>query len=365
MRHYLMMIMLLCSLQGYSQEVVLQGINDDSFFLLPGFVASSGESMLFSSNSNGITLYDEDFKAVKTMNFNRTDNTYKQRVVTMVRIYDDDQKKFLTDDWVVESDITYDNCVLPGGPVCIHFCSDQTDWNSSITSNTQQLNGAYLTQTLFNNDEDFEVLMPRVEVIPVDVQLPRTSSDEECLETWGIDADGFTDVWLMDETTGRQTKPGIRFYKILTYGGYKLLPNTDIVSENGTVKGTINGYHINYARLLHYRNSNYLFADCIGAEGTLETVVLSIKPGETQVKEIYHAKALQSMKLEGKFLYVNGDSKENGSVVVSSMNGQLVTQKIAQKGKAVIPVNGWPKGVYHVTLFNDNQRPCSSKIVIK
>lgn len=130
----------------------------------------------------------------------------------------------------------------------------------------------YLTQTFFDDDEDFEFIQSDRTVIPITVKTQdyinehsensteevgenQSASDEN--EWWrDYGAEGCSMEW-----NNERNKTVYKIYKTEEYGGL-FYSSLKIKSMDGTVKQTLNGININYA--FSYRGNCYVRGNVSG-----------------------------------------------------------------------------------------------------
>ena len=90
MKKTLILLFALCCLSTYGQEPVLTYSGSLSF--IPGRMTKAGEAFLVSSSSEQdirvFTIYDGDFKVVKTLKDPTAGVSYQERTVTLTCFYD-------------------------------------------------------------------------------------------------------------------------------------------------------------------------------------------------------------------------------------------------------------------------------------
>ena len=157
-KHFVLLLFALTSLTTFGQEPVLTYSGD--LFFIPGSMTKDGEAFLVTVNSysNGsYTIYDGDLKTVKDFKDSAAGQPYQQRIVTMTRIYDPGSESgsgsgTITrsdngdDGWTVTDDQTTDY-VTSSSIAGFEMYSDDNSYHSRYI---------YVSQTLFDDDEEFE-----------------------------------------------------------------------------------------------------------------------------------------------------------------------------------------------------------------
>lgn len=210
-------------------------------YLIPSIMTKTGDSYFYSYNKKDrkFTIYDSEFKILKSHIINAAATSYSERVVKHIRKMDPDTKQFLSDWTLVEDQIReYSDYLYP---TSFRYCNEE-----NITSGK-----FYLSQTLFDDDNEFEFILPHHEIIPIDVKstdyynehssgnstiIDQQSSDE-FWKDYG--ATGYSSVW--DDVAGKNI---IQLEKEEYYGGIFFSDQCDIVSMDGAIKGTLPCYSI-------------------------------------------------------------------------------------------------------------------------
>lgn len=356
-----------CCACTYAQESVLS-FNGELYFI-PSSMTKNGESFLVSVGSdNDITIYDGDFNVVKNVTDPTAGQLYQQRVITMTRVYDPSEDgwgngyitRSATDEWTVTDDQTYDY-TTDSSIEHFEMYSDNNNYHSR---------GIYVTQTLFDNDEEFEYVHRKRTIIPIttkysDYAKEHSTGIDITSQSWGdekIDslmnatgADNFE--WFWDDESGKRL---IRLYKHETYGGI-YNEGTEVVSLDGTVKAFLPGMdYINYA--YYFRGKCYV-QGYRNSDNTRPLYLLG--NGSTAIRELSRTKANLSVKRVGSNLVIDCDSNETQTIVMSTMDGRVVRSLTAKQGSNAISLNGLMGGVYNVTLYRQTRPVKSSKIIIR
>ena len=359
-----------CCINGFAQEPVLS-FNGELYFV-PGSMTKSGEAFLVSYRNNGnieFTIYDGDFNIVREFKDPAAGQPYQQRVVTMTRVYDPSTDgwgngsvtRSASDEWTVTDEQTYDyttSSTISG----FELYSDNNSYHSRYL---------YVSQTLFDDDEEFEYIRSKKTIVPISIKLSdyskeHSTGNEEYLSiSTGdakidslLNATGASDYqWFWDNETGKQL---IRLYKREYYGGL-FDEGLEIASLDGTVKASLPG--------ITYISSGYFFrGKCyVKAYSSSDNsnVLYQLGGGATRIREMSRTKAELSVKRVGSNLVIDSDSDEQQTIVMSTMDGRVVRSLTAKQGSNVISLNGLAGGVYNVTLYRQSKPVKSSKIIIR
>ena len=227
------------SINSLAQEPVITCSGD--LYFIPGAMTKDGKTYMVdvSNDRATITIYDGNFNVVRKITDPTAGMLVSQRTVTMTCKYDGDLMEPITE-WTVENDQT--NEITKSSSIA-HFemYSDNNDYHSRAV---------YVTQTLFDDDDEFEYLRQKVAIIPIDVKYsdyekehPRPSSGPTTDVVYGDDvidriiketgANSITTTW--DEERGKIV---FLLGKTETYGG-TYTEGMEIVSSDGTVKSTL------------------------------------------------------------------------------------------------------------------------------
>lgn len=244
---FLSILLMLLPVVANAQEPVLE--YDGELYFIPAPLTKEGKPFLYSRANGSITVYDENFNIIGSCKEIK-EFPFKERVVRMTRKLDPDTKELLTE-WTVTDDQTND----------VVSTSYIDGFELLLEDNGYHTRDIYLSQTLFDDDEDFEFLRPNYVVIPVEMKRDdyykehstgvgntdsQYSSDEDFWLEYG--ADGYH--WMWDPELDKNI---IVLEKTEVYGGL-YGTGLEVVSLDGTVKDTLPG--INYAGYAYYYRGN-------------------------------------------------------------------------------------------------------------
>lgn len=354
MKRYSLLLMLLAiSVCGFAQEPVLNYSGEISF--IPGAMTKSGEPFMVSRGGGIYTIYDGDFKVVKSLDLSTEGTPYQWRNVTYTRLCDPETKELLTD-WSIEDDQTYDAVYNPSVS-SFEVYSDDNAYHSRWL---------YFSQTLFDDDEEFEYLSSKAEIIPIDVKYsdyakehssggdgPIYSNPEDWWTEFG--ADGAS--WYYDSERGKEM---VRLIKTEQYGG-TFSEGLEITTLDGKVKGKLNG--ISYISTAYFFRGNCYIEGYNYKDNT--NVLYRIGSSATNIEEVRRTAAEMSVKRVGNDLIVESNTNEQQTIVMSTMDGRVVRSLTAKQGNNAISLGGLMGGVYNVTLYRHSQPVKSTKIIIK
>lgn len=248
MKKYLFALLIGFTSYAYAQIEPVATYEGGDLYFVPAKLTKKGVAFMYSyhndweSGKNWFTIFDDNLQVVKQAQIEPEILNYQTRTVTSQRRFfvknggtrasfdSSNEGYFLDEDWTVISDVTENKADLHQWITGFEVYEDNNNYHSRYM---------YLSQTLFNDDEDFEFLRDHYDVMPLSysssddptpgsVSMARpTFGGEECDEyTYDYDYDLGGLVYTLTR------------YKI--YGGLKLT-GTDIVSLDGTVKKTLDG----------------------------------------------------------------------------------------------------------------------------
>ena len=250
---FLLLLSVYC-LNGNAQEHVLDYEGD--LYFIPASMTKYGQPFLYSRKSEKLTIYDGDLNVIKSYTDPMAGTDYEIRVVEYTCIADPDSKELLTE-WAVSDDRIIKEKVSSGFEG-FEVYSDDNSYHSR---------GVYLSQTFFDDDEDFEFIQSDKTVIPITVRTQdyyaehkenSTEDDSEMASVYEEDAwwrdygaDGYSTEWNQE-----REKMVFRLHKTEEYGGL-FYSNLKIKSIDGVVKQTLKGINsISYA--YNYRGNCYI-----------------------------------------------------------------------------------------------------------
>lgn len=365
-----LLIVAVCCFNGFAQDPVLS-FNGELYFV-PGSMTKSGEAFLVSYRNNGnieFTIYDGDFNIVREFTDPTAGQPYQQRVVTMTRIYDPSTDgwgngnvtRSASDEWTVADDQTYD------------YTTSSTISGFEVYSDNNSYHSRYLyvSQTLFDDDEEFEYIRSKKTIVPISIKLSdyakehSTGNENYQFISYGdekidslMNATGASEYqWFWDEESGKRL---IRLYKKEYYGGL-FDEGLEIVSLDGNVKASLPG--------ITYISSGYFFRGKCYVKGYSSSdnsnVLYQLGGDATGIREMSRTKAELIVKRAGSNLVIDSDSDEQQTIVMSTIDGRVVRSLTAKQGSNAISLSGLIGGVYNVTLYRQSRPVKSSKIIIK
>lgn len=245
MRKFLSLMLIALATNVFAQEEPIVTYDGGDLYFVPAKLTSKGIAFMYSYRNDWetgktcFTIFNDDVQIVKQAEVEPEVLNYTTRTITSQRRFfyrgtraagGSEDGYFLDDDWTVVSDVTEDKMELNQWITSFEVYEDNNNYHSRYM---------YISQTLFNDDEDFEFLRNHYEIMPLsycaaDDPTPGTISVEKP-NIGGEECDEYT--YEYDPELGGYVFT-LKRYKV--YGGTKLT-GTDVVSLDGTIKKTQNG----------------------------------------------------------------------------------------------------------------------------
>ncbi len=364
-----------CSAIGLAQEPVLAF--DGELYFIPATMTKGGEAFLLSvnnySDNKGFTIYDGDFNIVRDYKDPAEGQPYQQRVITYTRVCDPGSEtgsgsdsgsgavtRSATDDWTVLDDQTFDYTTSTS-VLSFELYSDNNDYHSR---------NLYVTQTLFDDDEEFEYVRTRKTIIPISIKYSdyvkehSIGNEQTYTPFYGDEvldsimkangADDYTYFW--DEGSGKRL---LRLYKHEYYGGL-FREGVEVVTLDGTVKAFIPGI-TSISSAYYFRGKCYVQ----GYSSDNSRVLYLLGNDATGIRELSRSKADCIVRRVGDNLVIDNDSDSQQTIVMSTMDGRVVRSLTARQGTNLIHLNGLQCGVYNITLYRQSMPMKSTKIIVR
>lgn len=248
MKNAIPILFLALSIEAFAQIEPAVTYDGGDLYFIPAKLTSSNTAFMYSyrndyeSGKAWFTIFNDEVKIVEQAEIEAEVLNYSTRTVTYQRRFFSEsinggtratsETEYFLDDWTVISDVTedkteYNNWI--GGP---EVYEDNNNYHSRYM---------YLSQTLFNEDDDFEFLRAHYEVMPLsycaadDNSGPGNDISMEHPNFGGETCDEYT-MEYNHELGGYV----FTLIKHKVYGGIKNT-GTDVVSLNGTIKKTLHG----------------------------------------------------------------------------------------------------------------------------
>ena len=264
-RFIILALVTACCLSDYAQFKAYNLAESGLLYFIPSYMTKEGKQILYSCN-NGYTVYDDNFNIIKQYNQNDpyNDLQYKYREIKYARLIDPETKEFLSD-WKVISDNTQDYTGAWGHFFDIMILTEEN------TTCGQILN---LSQTLFDEDEDFEFIRCKYDVIPITVKQEdyineHTTGGNKNVEPqyspndWWREygAESYETIWDFEKQ-----KEIYQLIKYEKYGGI-YSSSLEVVNLDGVVEQTLDGissggytgYHVNENFLIKRQEDNVIY----------------------------------------------------------------------------------------------------------
>lgn len=240
-------ISLLCvfSLNTLAQTNPVVTYDGGDIYFIPAKLTTKGVPFMYSCKSNydthktWFTVFDENLNVVKKSEFTTEAIKYKMRTVKLERTYltkelpngDSIKNGNFVNDWTITSDVTEEQSQWNDDIACPEVFEDNNNYHSRYL---------YLSQTLFDNDEDFELLRNHYEAMPT-TYCAADDPSNNYLSYHPYVIDGEYGDELINE--GYDENLGMYRIKLIRYKYYGGVKNTgiDVVSLDGKVKKRIDG----------------------------------------------------------------------------------------------------------------------------
>ena len=360
----LTLFLVMCSVLIYAQEPVLTYMGD--LYFIPGSMTKAGEAFMISVDYNEsnkyFTIYNGDFKVVKEFNDPSAGTFYQERVVTMARDFDlgAGPATRAYADWSVVDDQTYDYTTNPNVDGIEIYSDDNTYHSRSL----------YVSQTLFDDDEEFEYVRRRQTIVPISIKYSDYVKEHSTISDYNVDnpttgnekldsimketgADSYDVIW--DEQSGKYL---YRLYKHEQYGGL-FTEGLEIATLDGNVKIFIPG--VSYFSSAYYFRGKCYFR----GYGNNENILYLLENSSSNIKEIKREKVPFVVSKVGNNLIVENNGNNEQTIVLTNIGGQVLRNVKANKDRTLIPLQGLMSGVYNITLFERSIPMVTSKLVIK
>lgn len=259
MKNFTLALLVFCATNAFAQMQPVTTYDGGDLYFVPAQLTSEGKAFLYSykwdynSSKSWFTIFDDNVNVVKYAEIEPQILEYKKRTVVTERKYFQgkqvvdgvsEEVGYFLDDWTQTSDVTED-CMLKN---CDILAPEVYEDNNNYHSRE-----LYISQTLFNDDEDFEFLRCHYEIMP----LSYCASDDKSDGSISLEKPSFGGEECDEYTYEYDSeKNGLVFTLIRRkiYGGLKGT-GLDIVSLDGSIKKTIEG--ITYIGTCVAINGNY------------------------------------------------------------------------------------------------------------
>lgn len=212
----------------------------------------------------------------------------------------------------------------------------------------------YVSQTLFNDDEDFEYLVPRVTMLK----------------------GGVYSVLNPDVTFGQEPII-LEKSECITENGRAAYTGLQVLSSSGSVVGEIDfggNYTLDdydpYVRVITVGGKVYLAADCVDEtkdETTYCTIFYRIDKRDGSIDRINVAPREARIRQENNTIHVSLSSCDKPSVIdIYNAGGAKVASRQAKAGQENVSLDVHaPKGIYNVARVQDGSVIESRKFMLK
>ena len=205
---------------------------------------------LYTKHEGQYKIYDGDFNVIKTYDSDAESISYSERTVRQIRKMDPETKELLTD-WTIVEDKTEEKTITDN-VYSFRYTVDNFNSSESI----------HFTQTLFDDDDEFEFVRTHYEVIPINMKSEDYYREHSTDKSNVIDQVSPDEFWREYGATGyyqeydeEKKKTLIYLEKEEVYGGI-YNSGLEIVSIDGVVKGKFPSVPVNLP-IIYYRGNFY------------------------------------------------------------------------------------------------------------
>lgn len=248
MKRIILSILCALSINALAQIEPSVTYEGGDLYFVPSHLTAKGVSFLYSyksdieSGKTWFTIFDDNVTVVKQAEIEPEVLNYKFRIVTSKRRFLVKQEGGTT-----RSSSMEDGVFLGNWSVTSDVTEDHTNLNYYVEgpevyedNNTYHSRNLYLSQTLFNDDDDFEFLRPHCEIMPITYCAADDPSSNIATFVPYVIGGEPCDEYSFD---GYDSELGGYVYTLVRYKYYGGVKETglDIISLDGTVKKTIEG----------------------------------------------------------------------------------------------------------------------------
>lgn len=256
MKKIIFALLLALSANAYSQIEQPVATYDGDLYFIPAKLTSNGKAFMYSykfdydSGKTWFTIFDDEVNVVKQVEIDDKIINYTTRTIISKRRYyvpnnsnngnnsgtrttsSEFSDGYFLDEWTVTSDTTENmsigNMWIEGPEVY----EDNNNYHSRYM---------YLSQTLFNDDEDFEYLTPHYEIMPLTYCATDDKSGDNLSTDRPVIGGEECDSYITSITFGLNgSATTYTLIRKKVYGGVKHT-GMDVVSLDGTIKKTLPG----------------------------------------------------------------------------------------------------------------------------
>ena len=229
-------------------------------------------------------------------------------------------------------------------PMKLHY------WNMAL-GQSEEGPSFYVSQTLFNEDEGYEYIVPKYTIV------------EEGGDLISVDPEYDDEIVLSR--------------RVLLSSGYPAQTGFRVMSSDGSVIKDIDfedGFRLNeYSNdqyLIVMGNKTYIAIDgeYNDGEDNQRGIVFYLVDGkETTIKQVKTAPIKMKVTKRANTIDVHlSNTDQPSNIVVTNMNGMTLAKQNARAGQSEVMINTTaPSGVYNVSRIQNGKVVDSSKVVLK
>ena len=228
-------------------------------------------------------------------------------------------------------------------PMKLHY------WNMAL-GQSEEGPSFYVSQTLFNEDEDYEYIVPKYTIV-----------DESDVSSG--DPDYAHEIVLSRRVTLSSGYPAQTGFRVMSSDG-------SVIKDIDFEEGFLLDEYSNDQYLIVMGNKTYIAIDGEYKDGESyqRGIVFYLVDGkETAIKQVKTAPIKMKVTKRANTIDVhllNTDQPSN--IVVTNMNGMTLAKQNARAGQSEVMINTTaPSGVYNVSRIQNGKVVDSSKVVLK
>lgn len=230
-------------------------------------------------------------------------------------------------------------------PMKLHY------WNMAL-GQSEEGPSFYVSQTLFNEDEDYEYIVPKYTIVDEGGDLISSDDPEYAHEI-------------------------VLSRRVLLSSGYPAQTGFRVMSSDGSVikeidfeEGFLLDEYSNDQYLIVMGNKTYIAIDGEYKDGESyqRGIVFYLVDGkETAIKQVKTAPIKMKVTKRANTIDVHlSNTDQPSNIVVTNMNGMTLAKQNARAGQSEVMINTTaPSGVYNVSRIQNGKVVDSSKVVLK
>lgn len=337
-----------------AQDIVLSFPRKDAITIIPRELLLNEEDFFatyFNNNGDPVinTIYNHSFEEVETIEPSLFYVKVQKRIVSYRRKIEYQGSSTVEvpiGEWEVYQEETRE-FQLAKSLNSFNFYSEES---RCVAQNKM------LSQTLFDQDEDFEFALHPVVIIPVEIEtdewMKQHVENYESSNNW----DG---PFLLEEM--EDSKTGKTYYyqiKDVEYGGYYLPRGLEIVNQHGVVKYSLPDW-ISINSVYQMGEDTYI---SVTQRDNVSVFRMGDGLSDLRLIESTPNKTFQILHKAGA-LVCEGDFDGECQIVVSTVSGLVLKTAVFTHSPVILPIQDLGKGTYLVSAFMNGNLIASSKFI--